>query len=131
MTTYQGHEGAVYSGSAQIAEVVSWNYTETAGTTDFTNQAATHEIKKVGLKSTSGSVNCFYVDNDTTGQDTLSIGSVVSLVLYPEGNTTGKERVTISAIVTSKAVDSPAGMGAVTKNFSWEAASAPVYSTII
>ena len=131
MATYQGHEGAVYSGSAQIGEVVSWNYTETAGTTDFTNQTATHESKKVGLKSTAGSINCFYVDNDTTGQDTLAIGSTVTLVLYPEGNTTGKEKVTISAIVTSKAVDSPAGMGAVTKNFSWEAASAPTYATIV
>jgi predicted secreted protein len=52
------------------------------------------------LTSFSGSLDVFWDETDTNGQGALSIGSEVTLNVYPEGDTTGDTYYTGSAIVT-------------------------------
>jgi predicted secreted protein len=52
------------------------------------------------LTSFSGSLDVFWDETDTSGQGALTIGSEVTLNVYPEGDTTGDTYYTGSAIVT-------------------------------
>jgi predicted secreted protein len=52
------------------------------------------------LTSFSGSLDVFWDETDTSGQGALTIGSEVTLNVYPEGDTSGDTYYTGSAIVT-------------------------------
>ena len=55
---------------------------------------------KSSLTSFSGSLDVFWDETDTSGQGALSIGSEVTLNVYPEGDTAGDTYYTGTAIVT-------------------------------
>jgi predicted secreted protein len=55
---------------------------------------------KSSLTSFSGSLDVFWDETDTSGQGALTIGSEVTLNVYPEGDTSGDTYYTGSAIVT-------------------------------
>jgi predicted secreted protein len=52
------------------------------------------------LTSFSGSLDVFWDETDTSGQGALTIGSEVTLNVYPEGDTSGDTYYTGTAIVT-------------------------------
>jgi hypothetical protein len=56
---------------------------------------------KVGLKTFTGSIVCYWDETDTTGQGALTAGASVTLNLYPEGATTGDTYYTGTVLVTS------------------------------
>jgi predicted secreted protein len=55
---------------------------------------------KSSLTSFSGSLDVFWDETDTNGQGALTIGSEVTLNVYPEGDTAGDTYYTGTAIVT-------------------------------
>jgi predicted secreted protein len=55
---------------------------------------------KSSLTSFSGSLDVFWDETDTSGQGALTIGSEVTLNVYPEGDTSGDTYYSGSAIVT-------------------------------
>jgi len=55
---------------------------------------------KSSLTSFSGSIDVFWDETDTSGQGALTIGSEVTLNVYPEGADSGDTYYTGSAIVT-------------------------------
>jgi len=55
---------------------------------------------KSSLTSFSGSLDVFWDETDTSGQGALTIGSEVTLNVYPEGDTSGDTYYTGTAIVT-------------------------------
>ena len=55
---------------------------------------------KSSLTSFTGSMDVFWDETDTSGQGALSIGSEVTLNVYPEGDTSGDTYYTGTAIVT-------------------------------
>jgi predicted secreted protein len=55
---------------------------------------------KSSLTSFSGSLDVFWDETDTNGQGALTIGSEVTLNVYPEGDTAGDTYYTGAAIVT-------------------------------
>jgi hypothetical protein len=100
MATHKGSEGIVKVGTDSISEVRSYSIEETADTLEDTSMGDSARTYKSSLTSFSGSLDVFWDETDTSGQGALTIGSEVTLNLYPEGDTAGDTYYTGSAIVT-------------------------------
>jgi len=100
MATHKGSEGIVKVGTDSVSEVRSYSIEETADTLEDTSMGDSARTYKSSLTSFSGSLDVFWDETDTAGQGALSIGSEVTLNLYPEGDTSGDTYYTGTAIVT-------------------------------
>jgi len=104
MSNHRGSEGTVHVGTSAVAEIRSYNISETSDTVEDTTMGDSARTYKASLKTFSGSVDCYWDESDTTGQGALSVGSEVTIKFYPEGSTTGDSYLYGSAIVTGKTV---------------------------
>ena len=102
MATHTGSEGTIKSGANAIAEIRSYNISETGDTIEDSSMGDSARTYKAGLKTFTASVECFWDETDTTGQGSFDVGSTVTLNVYPEGTTSGDVYYTGSAIVTAK-----------------------------
>lgn len=101
MATHKGSEGIVKVGSSNVvAEIRSYSIEESADTLEDTSMGDSAKTYKASLTSFSGSLDVFWDETDSSGQGALSIGSEVTLSIYPEGDTTGDVYYSGSAIVT-------------------------------
>jgi predicted secreted protein len=100
MATHKGSEGTVKVGSNAVAEIRSYSIEESADTLEDTSMGDSARSYKPSLTSFTGSLDVFWDETDTSGQGALSIGSEVTLNVYPEGDTSGDTYYTGSAIVT-------------------------------
>lgn len=103
MATHTGSEGTIKIGSDTVGEIRSYSISETADTIEDTSMGDASRTYKTGLKSFTGSVDVFWDEADA-GQTALSVGSSVTLNVYPEGATTGDKYFSGSAIVTGLTV---------------------------
>ncbi len=99
MSTHKGSEGVVKVGSDSVLEIRSYSIEESADTLEDTSMGDSARTYKPSLTSFSGSLDVFWDETDT-GQSALSIGSEVTLNVYPEGDTAGDTYYSGSAIVT-------------------------------
>jgi predicted secreted protein len=101
MATHKGSEGIVKVGSTNVvAEIRSYSIEESADTLEDTSMGDSAKTYKASLTSFSGSLDVFWDETDSSGQGALSIGSEVTLSIYPEGDTAGDVYYSGSAIVT-------------------------------
>ncbi len=101
MATHHGKQGVVMIGANTIAEVTAFTYTQTAEVADDSACGDTYRTKKVGLFDASGSITCHYDPSDANGQDIMSIGAEVTLLLYFEdGSSSGETEWSVIAIIT-------------------------------
>ena len=100
MATHKGSEGTVKVGSNAVAEIKSYSLEESSDTLEDTSMGDSARTYKPSLTSFSGSLDVFWDETDTSGQGALTIGSEVTLNVYPEGDTAGDTYYTGSAIVT-------------------------------
>lgn len=100
MATHKGSEGIVKVGSNSVAEIRSYSIEESADTLEDTSMGDSARTYKPSLTNFSGSLDVFWDEGDTSGQGALSIGSEVTLNVYPEGDASGDTYYTGSAIVT-------------------------------
>ena len=100
MATHKGSEGTVKVGSNAVAEIRSYSLEESSDTLEDTSMGDSARTYKPSLTSFSGSLDVFWDETDTSGQGALTIGSEVTLNVYPEGDTAGDTYYTGSAIVT-------------------------------
>jgi hypothetical protein len=101
MATHSGRLGAVYSGSAAIAEIKDWSLEESSEVTAATVMGDSWVKNTPTLKSWTASFNAFWDYTDTDGQGTLTPGAQVILNLYPEDNVSTKKYWTGNCIITS------------------------------
>jgi len=99
MATYTGNDGVVKIGTNTVAEVTSFTVTENADRVEDTALGDTNRTYKSGLSDVSGTIECHYDDTDTSGQGAMTVGSTVSLVLWPLGAGTGNPEWTVSATI--------------------------------
>lgn len=104
MATVSGNSGDVYVGTNQVAEVKSFDITETDNIIEDTSMGDTSKSFKSGLNEASGTVTCHFDKSDSTGQEAMTIGAEITLNLYPEGNSTGNREISATAIITSVGV---------------------------
>ena len=100
MATHKGSEGTLKVGTDSLAEIRSYSLEESADTLEDTSMGDSARTYKPSLTSFSGSLDVFWDELDTSGQGALSIGSEVTLNVFPEGDATGDTYYTGSAIVT-------------------------------
>ena len=100
MATHKGSEGTVKVGSNAVAEIRSYSIEESADTLEDTSMGDSARTYKPSLTNFSGSLEVFWDETDTSGQGALSIGSEVTLNVYPEGDASGDTYYSGSAIVT-------------------------------
>lgn len=100
MATHKGSEGTVKISSNAIAEIRSWSINQTADTIEDTTMGDSARTYQSSLSSWDGSVDVYWDETDTTGQGACTIGSSITLNVYPEGATTGDTYYSGTAIVT-------------------------------
>ena len=100
MATHSGSEGLIKVGASSVAEIRSYSIEESADTLEDTSMGNSARTYKPSLTSFSGSLDVFWDETDTSGQGALSIGSEVTLNVYPEGDASGDTYYSGSAIVT-------------------------------
>jgi hypothetical protein len=106
MATHTGSEGTVRVGLNAIAEIRSYSVEETSDTAEDTSMGDSYRTFKTTLKGWTGSVDVFWDETDTNGQNLLIPGAEVTVNFFPEGATAGQSEryYSGSAIVTGKTV---------------------------
>lgn len=106
MATHTGSEGTVRVGANAIAEIRSYSVEETSDTAEDTSMGDAYRTFRTTLKAWSGSVDVFWDETDTNGQNLLIPGAEVTVNFYPEGATAGQSERYYqgSAIVTGKTI---------------------------
>ena len=129
MAVHKGSEGVVKVGSNTDAEVTAFSFDETVDTIESTalsNSARSYVADYVGF---TGTVDCMWDETDTSGQGAMTVGSTVTLNLYPEGSASSATYYTGSAIITS--ISRANAMGSiVTASFSFTGTNALTSATV-
>ena len=129
MAVHKGSEGAVKVGANIVAEVRDWSLEETAETIDSTEMSDAAKTFEVGTTSWSGSVNAFWDETDSSGQGAMTVGSSVTLNLYPEGATSGDTFGSGTAIISS--ISKSGGIdGLVEASFSFQGTGALTWAAV-
>ena len=100
MATHKGSEGVIKVGSNTVAEVRSYSIDESADVLEDTSMGDSAKTYLASLTSFSGSLDVFWDETDTSGQGALTVGSSVTLNVYPEGDSTGDTYYSGTALVT-------------------------------
>ena len=100
MATHKGSEGAVKVGTNTVAEVRSYSIDESADVLEDTSMGDSAKTYLASLTSFSGSLDVFWDETDTSGQGALTVGSSVTLNVYPEGADSGDTYYSGTALVT-------------------------------
>jgi len=129
MANHKGSEGLVHIGTSALAELRSWEYSESMSAIDDTTLNDAWETKKAGNKAWSGSASSFWDETDTNGQETLTIGAEVTLKFYMEGTGTGATYKHGSALVTGVR-QAAAINGMVEKDFTFTGNGALTQTTV-
>lgn len=124
MSVSSGNDGAVYIGANPVAEVRSYTVRENAPRIDRTVLGDANRRYMSDVPDVEGTIECLFEPDDTTGQEAMTVGAVVSLDLRPQGTGTGLPTWTVSATILSIDGPNPAFGEMLTRSFSWAAAGA-------
>lgn len=104
MATHKGSEGIIKSGANTVAEVRSYTINVTADTLEDTTMGDSARTYLPSLTSWNASVEAYWDETDTTGQGSFTVGSSVTLNVYPEGASSGDTYYSGTAIITGLTV---------------------------
>ena len=99
MATHTGSEGTIKIGSTVLGELRSYTLEQTSDTIEDSSMGDEVRTYKAGLKASSGSASVYFDEADA-GQILCTVGSSITLNLFPEGNTAGDKFYAVDAIVT-------------------------------
>ena len=118
MAEHSGNGGKVLITAAEVAQVLDWSLTEGINVIDSTVVGDAADTHQVGTTNWSGSVNCYWDETDSTGQEAMTIGASVELHLLPDGDAVADIDFNGTASITSIERAS-ANNSIVTANFSF------------
>ena len=128
MPTHNGSEGLVHIGTANLAELKSWSFTENATMIDTTVLADAAQTFSTGTTSFSGSAECFLDENDGA-QSALTVGASVTVKFYFEGASSGDKYYSGTCLVES--IDRSAAMDDIVGvSFSFRGTGALALATV-
>lgn len=99
MATKLGRDGLIKISSTTIGELRNYALTHTSDTVEDSVLGDTYRTRLASMKTWSASGDLYWDEGDA-GQLLITIGSQVTLNLYPEGGTTGDVYYQGAAIVT-------------------------------
>lgn len=129
MATFHGKSGVVKNGANAVAEVRSFSLTISAETSDDTVMGDTWRSHKVGFKSWNGSIDCWWDDTDTNGQEAMDEGTSITVNLQPEGSASGSFLYTGTATIT-EVTHTQTSEGVVERSFNFLGDGALTISTV-
>lgn len=100
MATKLGREGLIKLSSTTIGELRNYALTHSSDTVEDSVLGDTYRTRLASMKSFSVSGDLYWDETDA-GQLLITIGSSVTLNLYPEGASTGDVYYSGAAIVTA------------------------------
>lgn len=131
MTTHTGDEGLVKIGANTVAEVRSFSFSESAVAIEDTAKGDASVTRRPGRLDASGSLSCWWDQDDTNGQVILIAGAAVDLILQVEGDASGDFQYTVPAIITEVEHSSPEGDVIAEANFSFVASGAVTRAAVV
>ncbi len=129
MATVSGNNGVVKIGSNQVAEVKSFDITETDNIIEDTGMGDSFKSFVSGVREASGTITCHFDRTDSSGQEAMTVGAEVTLNLYPEGGQSGEREIQCTALITSVGV-SQAINEIVERSFGFQANGGVTHSTV-
>lgn len=102
MANHTGQAGLVKLGTDIVGSVTGFSLDTTGDVIESSNLGSTARSYMAGRTSFTASVDANFDEADTSGQLALTVGSTVSLKLYPEGADSGDYYWSGSAIVTGE-----------------------------
>jgi predicted secreted protein len=99
MATKLGRDGLIKISSTTIGELRNYALTHTSDTVEDSVLGDTYRTRLASMKTWSASGDLYWDEGDA-GQLLITIGSQVTLNLYPEGGSTGDVYYSGAAIVT-------------------------------
>ena len=129
MATHTGSAGTVKVGSNAVAEVKNWTLDQSQDTVETTKLGDKVKTFSATQSSSSGTMDCFWDETDTSGQGAMTIGTTVVLNLYPEGADSGDTYYSGSAIINSIGV-SQSHDGIVERAFGFQITGAVTIATV-
>ena len=94
MANYSGNTGTVKIGINTVLEMLDFTLSTGVATIDNSSIGDDDDTHLIGTGNWSASINCFFDDNDSTGQELMKAGLSASLIFQP---------ATASAIFTGTA----------------------------
>ena len=104
MATHHGKEGVVTVGGTGVGELTSFTLETTGDVVEDTALTDATKSFVAGRTSFSGTLEMSYDESDSP-QQTLTVGSSISLILLPEGNASGDEKFSGTGIVTGMSIN--------------------------
>jgi hypothetical protein len=104
MATHHGKEGVVTAGGTAVGELTGFTIETTADVVEDTALTDATKSFVAGRTSFSGTLEMSYDESDSP-QQTLTVGSSISLILLPEGNASGDEKFSGTGIVTGMSIN--------------------------
>ena len=99
MACIAGKDGVVKVGATAIGGIKDWSIEVAVDTLDCSQMGTTWRTYTPSIQGFSGSLSMNWDDADA-GQTALALGSILSLVLYPEGEGAGSAELTGDVIVS-------------------------------
>lgn len=103
MACISGNDGVVKVGANAVGKIVSFEVEETAETLDCTAMGDQWNTVTPGRNSWTASLTVRWQRSDA-GQNALTVGASVAVLLYPEGDATGSAELSGNAVVTKVGV---------------------------
>jgi hypothetical protein len=104
MANHLGNEGQIKVGTNTVAEVRSFSITESVDLVEDTTMGDAAKTFQPTQTFWEASVEVFWDETDTNGQQAMTVGSSITFNGYPEGSSSGDTYFTGAAIVESRDV---------------------------
>jgi len=129
MATHHGKDGTCKVGSNTVAEIKSWSLDESADTVEDTAMGDSAKTYIVGTTDASGTITCHWDETDSSGQGAMTVGSSVTLNLYPEGADTGDTYASMTALINSVGVSVDMG-DIIERSFGFQVTGGVTWGTV-
>lgn len=100
MANHKGSEGTVHVGTNAVAEIRSYNLSESMNVIEDTAIGDSAKTFQSGSTEWEGSVDCFWDETDTNAQGAMTVGSSITIKFYLEGTTSADSYYHGTALVT-------------------------------
>lgn len=129
MAVHTGSEGTVKVGSNVIAELKSYTIEESGDTIETTSLGMQSRTYVAGLKTFTGTIECYWDETDSSGQGAMGVGSEITINFYPEGDASSDVYYTGTAIITGQSITGTTD-GTIDRSFTIQGSGALTQSTV-
>lgn len=130
MTTFVNRVGVVKIGANLIASFEAMNWEHSINLIEEPDLNDTFIPVAAGRESFSATIECKFDPDDSTGQETLTVGATATLLFQPEGGGVGTYEVSAPVIVETVGVDIPNDDGYIKRSLSVRGTAAPTIGTV-